>query len=201
MRSVIQNLFLAIVTLVVATAIVQNALAEPSPGPKEHPGVMKEHPADVVAPRGGRSFKILEPISIQNPRGRNIPSFPQPGWNLDLSKDSDDLVHVFKADLRRQIRRNWTGAPSHFQKTVVQFTLLPDGSIERVSLEQSSGKRSVDKLAVRSIEKGAPYAYLPKWIKKPVALRMTFDERMSSGFAESVDAIEVCEQPGQHTIR
>lgn len=198
MPSMLQRLLLLSAVSSFALSVTSvGAQTQPQPvSPKEHPANAKRTlPADVIAPRGGKAFHILEPISIQTPRTQHIPAFPERGWNGD-SKNTDELVHTFKADLRRQIRRHWSNPPAHFAKAVVQFTLLPDGKVEDVKIVQSSNAK-VDKLAIDAIEKGAPYAYLPKWIKKPVAMKMTFDERMSSGFEDAVNAIEVTEQPGK----
>lgn len=67
-------------------------------------------------------------------------------------------------DLQDKIERNWTlpKGIKYEQVPVVSFVLYKDGKVSHVRLTTSSGNKQVDDLAVKAIEKSAPFRPIPK---------------------------------------
>ena len=67
-------------------------------------------------------------------------------------------------DLQDRIESNWT-LPKEIkyeQVPVVSFVLYKNGKVSNIKLTTSSGNKQVDDLAVKAIEKSAPFKPIPK---------------------------------------
>jgi TonB family protein len=81
-------------------------------------------------------------------------------------------------------------------KTVVRFQIQRDGKIKSISLEESSGKDSLDQAALKAVLDSSPLDPLPSTFKGPyIALRFIFLYNMSTSQASAFD----CDAPTADT--
>lgn len=67
-------------------------------------------------------------------------------------------------DLQDRVEENWAPPKEikYEQVPVVSFVLYKDGKVSNVRLTTSSGNKQIDDLAVKTIEKSAPFRPIPK---------------------------------------
>jgi periplasmic protein TonB len=92
------------------------------------------------------------------------------GWYIEAAK--------------RRVQPNWNvlmldpAARSGSLHCVISFTILHDGSIKGLRVEQSSGNASLDNSGLRAIQSSAPFAPLPNdWRAPDVFVLWDFPER------------------------
>lgn len=83
----------------------------------------------------------------------------------------------YLAGVRGKIWSIWVSQvrPAATASAIVEFTILPDGSLSAVSLTESSGAAFIDLAAQRSVLSAAPFAPPPKDIgPEPLRIRAVF---------------------------
>jgi TonB family protein len=123
----------------------------------------------------------LTPISHSKPlkkeATRPVPSEnPKPKENVDeLASLLDEMpapVHVstpgiakynwYIAQVQEKVERYWNPSSENVNDSVVvSFTIFGDGSISEPVIVASSGKSSLDNLALRAVKLSAPFGKLP----------------------------------------
>jgi TonB family protein len=86
---------------------------------------------------------------------------------------------------KRKVAPNWnllfldsTAKNSRTLHCVISFTILRDGSVKNVRVEESSGNGSWDTAGLRAIQSSAPFAHLPpEWLPGEVSVLWDFPDR------------------------
>ena len=100
---------------------------------------------------------VVETISAET-GSQNVTELSDPNRSSTQNKVAADLIrqkvtiefsrYFYYPDAAR--RRNWQG------DVVLQFTLLPDGHLNQIRIQQSSGFKSLDEAAVHALQKIEP---------------------------------------------
>lgn len=76
---------------------------------------------------------------------------------LEIQKVEGE-VHRYMSIIQQQVSQNWTtpyGMPKELA-CVLEIFLLPDGSVQDVKIQESSGNQAYDELAVRTVWRSSP---------------------------------------------
>jgi TonB family protein len=107
------------------------------------------------------------------------------------AEEQSDRMLCLKADVRRQIKRQWQ-APIVKQKApvAVSFTLWNTGLATDIHVSKSSRSAVLDRSAMYAVAAASPFKFPPK---KPMKIEIVFDQRMNSGLAASLGAVQVAD--------
>ncbi len=100
------------------------------------------------------------------------------------------LLASFTAQIRKKIELNrsypaWARKNNIEGIAVVRFTLAPNGSIEEITIEKSSGSNILDEAAKDAVLRGAPYPAFPPWLTAPrLALRQPIRFSLEGGWED-----------------
>ncbi|RTL37675.1 MAG: TonB family protein [Candidatus Melainabacteria bacterium] len=84
-------------------------------------------------------------------------------------------INDFMADFQLKLKENWF--PPHGDRTlrsVLRFTLLPNGQVKNVHVTKSSGDKLMDDASVNAVEQSTPFS-IPPTENKPAEIEFTFD--------------------------
>jgi protein TonB len=137
-----------------------------SPVPTQEQPVLSTPAADAELPSLPPSSTVQQAEARQNPEPASETSHSeaQPDHQAILTAYLQKIalqLHETKNYPRTARRKGWEGT------VVVKLFLLPSGELERAELGQTSGIKTLDEAALKSIQKAQPFPAFPEDISVP----------------------------------
>ena len=87
------------------------------------------------------------------------------GGGIGVSVDSGNFPYVGYINiLRNKVAENWAPAPyaySGVKKVLVYFSISKNGSVDKMSVKETSGVSYIDRSAIRAVKNSSPFPPLP----------------------------------------
>jgi len=87
------------------------------------------------------------------------------GSGIGVSVDSGNFPYVGYINiLRNKVAENWTPAPyaySGIKKVLIYFSISKNGSVDKLTVKETSGVSYIDRSAIRSVKNSSPFPPLP----------------------------------------
>jgi protein TonB len=163
---------------------------EPKPAPRPEtrkPVVPKEPPPAVNPTRAARATPPSKPSTGEEVREGNTSATREPGTGFGLSSGGSGASGSVQLDvtdfccpeyierMKTQIERYWDRNQDRRGASVVRFTILRDGTVERVSIGESSGSYPLDNAAQRAVLLAGQLPRLPEEFPNPtLTVHLTF---------------------------
>ncbi len=123
------------------------------------------------------------------------------GNSVELLTPTEVDFSQYISKMSGQLKKNWYAAMPQAAyegekgKAIVRFQIQPDGKVENILLEVSSGKDSLDQAAIKGIRDSNPLDPLPSTFKGPyIALRFIFLYNMATNDAQAASPFD-CNAP------
>ncbi|MBI5597807.1 MAG: TonB family protein [Elusimicrobia bacterium] len=123
---------------------------------------------DAARPDRAPKLPALKPTFIGPPSGAAAPAAAQGAGGSgagigSVSADMPDFPYPwYLTSLRQKLWDRWSGnMPAFPGEALVMFTILRDGSLVDVRVEQTSGERALDSAAVAAVRASGPLPPLP----------------------------------------
>ena len=82
----------------------------------------------------------------------------------------------YMAEMQRYIKRHWLPPPNiEFNPITLSFQIFPDGNINNLTINRSSGQPMLDQMSLVAIQNSAPLRPLPDGFPDPVDIQFTLD--------------------------
>jgi protein TonB len=137
-----------------------------------HPREIEEPPNSDRAPEKSTGTSAEAPAGTEGQNGTGTTANDSVG-----DGDRSNRYGIYLEKMRRQIQRHVEnpGLLSRDYRTVLVLRVRKDGSVERIEIAQSSGDSTLDRKAVRAVEKAQPFDPWEKdqAIQLPVIFRRT----------------------------
>ncbi len=89
-------------------------------------------------------------------------------------------INVYMEDLQYKLKSNWHPPKAdHSLHTVVQFTIMSDGTVSKLKVAKSSGSKPMDDAGLQAVQLSVPLL-LPPVKEKTVDIEFTFDYNVFS---------------------
>lgn len=156
--------------------VVQLVKAEPEPLPE--PEVVSPVPPAI------EQEPLLAQIKSVEPESKHFPDFPAPAAGRAMENNDETKVSRYtkaqfshiQQGIQRQINYPRTARKMGWEgKVVVEFIICKDGTVKNIHIVESSGFEALDKNAVATIKKSAPFPIppIPAKLIIPVVYRLS----------------------------
>ena len=139
---------------------------------------------------GGPSLSPTVPSQRTSAKTDSTPPLlrrPEPGnagnAGIEILSDIQGVdFRFYLFTLKKKVQENWNSrmpysaqAPqSKYGRVVLRFSILPDGDVRGLRIEESSGDELLDRTAYDAIRSSIPFAALPKKFTGSLELRTNF---------------------------
>jgi protein TonB len=142
------------------------------------PKKVETDPAQTPTPTQDLNQRVLEAIRLEAQIARDLDAYQQRPKRRYLGARAEEYRFArYVEDWRMKVERvgnlNYPeGARAHklYGSLILTVAIRADGSIERIEMDKSSGKKILDAAAVRIVQLAAPYAAFPPDIRRDTDL-------------------------------
>jgi TonB family protein len=141
-----------------------------------------------------RRYIPIDIMILQEPPAPKATLSSLSGQTLDRRSEAElqaDRLMCLKADIRRQIKREWYArAVKQKGPVAVSFTLWNTGLATDMHVTKSSHSAALDRCAINAVAAASPFKFPPA---KPMKIEIVFDQRMNSGLSASLGAVQIAD--------
>lgn len=133
----------------------------PKPKPKKpviKPRQAKPKPAPRVKPSPAKDFDPFKPMESSSDVKNSAPKSNSKAAEVFAGQLSEQEINRYIALIQSAVQRHWkVPTTGRVHDPLVEMVLNPDGSVNKVSILESSGNNAFDASLLRAIEAAAPF--------------------------------------------
>ncbi len=156
---------------------------EPVEKPKPRPEPLEKKPPEekvevkkekAIGMKNAKKEEKPEPETEKETEKETVSEKPgeieKPTLDAELSTGPEFKFSWYRGHIAGKVRKYWRPpsglARENDLEVILSFVINKDGSVEKLRIVESSFNNYLDKLAIRAVEKAAPFAPLPRGYKE-----------------------------------